>query len=1026
MRVDINEEIKALPQPQSGRAVMAAAESSNDRSDGAGAIFENGALDNFIENENFGNKDKLEDKDSLDSKQKQQQLQSLANSMNEEYLAEIKDETESVEDEEVEAIVTVQEKIRMKLEAFCDDFNSGVLEEFSSEELACIAAMEGNAALWANKLKEADLPVTEFNIKNIQNAMTMISQVTQLTDGAKMYFVQNPSKQVTIEALYISSFSSNGSVQRNQSGNYYSTQAGGYVTRNSVGDEFGAVSEQIKNMLQKDGIEPTNEVMENAEWLYDRQLPINRNSLNRLAELQQLELPLDEQSVLEKITDAMKVGKLPTEANLTDAAMSDVVKKSLDIVETIRGISDEQLKLAIANASGDVTVADLMAAYDGEIPADSGVIISDSDLKYISAKRQLEEIRLQMTVESVAIMEKNGISVDTNNLSEMIDNLKLIENNLNARKLAAYNADVTTENVELLSKVNEAVEVISTSHARLVGVAAFKEEAMLLSELEEEGKNLTKDFKAVNDAYEAVMTKPRADMGDSINKAFRNVDDILDEMNIEKTIYNQRAVRILGYNNMEITEENINRVKEADVSLNQMLSHMKPSSVIKMIRDNFNPLSATISEINDKLNEYQEMAEIPQEKYSEFLWKMEHRHEISESEKEAYIGIYRLVNQIEKSDGALVGALISQGAELTMENLLSASRTRKHSSMDYKVDDYFAGADSSLKNSISGQIEKGFTESEQTYYSRLASQILDDISVNGFAASNANSDISQMTLEQFAEAMHGAEEYADLDEQYTKQQLDNIREVVSNTDEQILNILSGYDISTSFGSIEALSDMMSQQGGWFRNLLKIDNDKELSEAAEKLLQNMGESEDLQKDYNEFANKALEYAKANAANQNTFLDVRAMKIVAAQINISVSMSHEEMYQIPVEIGGELTSINLKFRHNTNETQKVSISMFTHAVGNIEGEFTVSDSKVRGIVVSDNANSVSLLSDSNESFANELQSKLGLTVENITYANNDNAYSNNIFNEVSTVGDNNTSSQELYRFAKIFIETVRASF
>ena len=60
------------------------------------------------------------------------------------------------------------------------------------------------------------------------------------------------------------------------------------------------------------------------------------------------------------------------------------------------------------------------------------------------------------------------------------------------------------------------------------------------------------------------MTAPRSDLGDSIRKAFSNVDDILTDMSLEKTSENQRTVRILAYNNMEITPENIEKVKEAD------------------------------------------------------------------------------------------------------------------------------------------------------------------------------------------------------------------------------------------------------------------------------------------------------------------------------------------------------------------------------------------------------------------------------------------------------------------------------
>ena len=85
-----------------------------------------------------------------------------------------------------------------------------------------------------------------------------------------------------------------------------------------------------------------------------------------------------------------------------------------------------------------------------------------------------------------------------------------------------------------------------------------------VAEFHSEGKALQTAYTEANERYETLMTAPRRDLGDSIRKAFSNVDDILTDMSLDKTLENQRAVRILAYNRMEITAENIERVKEAD------------------------------------------------------------------------------------------------------------------------------------------------------------------------------------------------------------------------------------------------------------------------------------------------------------------------------------------------------------------------------------------------------------------------------------------------------------------------------
>lgn len=1037
MRIDINEEINKTQIKQPVNNTIAAA-AQNSKETGVSAVFENGIIDGFLEKEKNSGVESYDE--SFENKKKQQKLCSVVNSMNEKELAQIKEESACVEDEEIEAIVTVQEKIRMKLAAYCDDFDSGMVEEFSKEQLSQISSMEGNVYAWANKLKDEGIPVTEYNLTNVKNALEMASQLTGISDAAKAYFIQNSNSDVTIKSIYISNYST--SINKNSSaGNYYSTQAGGYVTQNSIGDDFEAISSQVKEMLLSEGIQITDEIMQNSKWLYDRQLPIDKNSLERLNTLNQLQFPMTEEALRDVIAEALKDGKIPVDASLTGETLTDIINKSSDVVNTIQNTDDNVLKAAIAAVGEDVTIADLKAVISGEILSIEGSIegaasksveelanqISDDDVRFVAARRQLEEIRLQMTVEAAAVMEKNGISVDTQSLFDLIDNLKAIEDKYNALQLSRANVEPSRENIDLYSKINKAVENIGNSHAGLISVAASKETALVMSELEAEGIAFTDKYKDAQSAYETVMTKPRADMGDSINKAFRNVDDILDEMNLEKSQYNQRAVRILGYNNMEITIENIEKVKAADASINKMLSEMTPSAVVKMIRDDYNPMNVTVEELNLKLNEYKDETNASNEKYSEFLWKMEQHKEITQTEKESYIGIYRLLNQIEKSDGALVGALVSQGASLTMDNLLSASRTRKHSAMDYKIDDDFNGYDSKLENSISEQIQKGFSSQTMQYMSDLSAQVLSNININGLEQA-FNNDFGQMSFEQFAQFMQNTHEFEDLQKDYLKQKLENFRQVAQNADKQVFDMLNSFDITASINNIEAAELMLKEPGSWFKKLLLNENDEynELFEKAGQLFEKLGETDDFTKDYESFGTEAEKYIKEISGQSDNYVDVKAMKQLSTQLTVSMKMAREEVYQVPVEIGGELTSINLKFRLNTNEQKKVTVSMDTQTVGSIYAEFTVSDGKLKGMIVAENKESCTILKKICASFESSVVDCAQLTVTEITYVENNNCSSNDIFTKDSVSSSENVSSKQLYQVAKAFIEAIRENF
>ena len=66
----------------------------------------------------------------------------------------------------------------------------------------------------------------------------------------------------------------------------------------------------------------------------------------------------------------------------------------------------------------------------------------------------------------------------------------------------------------------------------------------------------------------------------------------------------------------------------------------------------------TMEQLNQAAQEIQqENGTQEQERFSKYLWKLEQNHEISEEERSSYIGIYRLIAQVEKGDGAALGSV---------------------------------------------------------------------------------------------------------------------------------------------------------------------------------------------------------------------------------------------------------------------------------------------------------------------------------------------------------------------------------
>ena len=167
----------------------------------------------------------------------------------------------------------------------------------------------------------------------------------------------------------------------------------------------------------------------------------------------------------------------------------------------------------------------------------------------VHATRVMEEVRLKMTNKANLMLIESGFSIDTKDLEAYVEALREVE------KMPEY------QESKAVSDVKETINDIKELPAAFIGkMLSVIPDADLLT-IKNEGNKVKASFEAANIEYEKMFTEVRKDLGDSIKKAFRNVDDILSETGLEINESNRRAVRILGYNSMEITKESVNDVR---------------------------------------------------------------------------------------------------------------------------------------------------------------------------------------------------------------------------------------------------------------------------------------------------------------------------------------------------------------------------------------------------------------------------------------------------------------------------------
>ena len=855
----------------------------------------------------------------------------MATSMSADDVAKMADEGFSPLEMTDKETVTVLDKIKATLVKSGVNID-GFTDDLSKEEIEQIAGSSAYASAIEAALKETALPATLENVTEISEALNVSGELTIPSDDAKKYMINN-CPEPTVNNFYIANHSSSADTSANRA-SYYMDETG-YVGKNPTDADIESLSPQIEKIISDAGLSVNEQTINEAKWLINKDIPLTKENLTNLENLESVSFPLDTETVALSAASALAEGK-----NAKDGLLSDPESIHIKAAKFVESLNFDD----------------------------------------VAKRRILEETRLILTLEASVSLLKKGINLDTKDLEKLVDDLKQAEKESYAPFLMDNDeVDIKKYDDELTLKLDVfkqtviAIEHVKTAPLSVVGDVAFSEKTPTLNEVAELSNKAKSEFSKAERSYETMMTMPRYDMGDSIKKAFRNVDDILEDLEIEATRLNEKAVRILGYSGMEITEANIEKAVKAEVAVENVITHMTPARTLNMIRDGFNPLDTDIYELSNEL--LSEDEDTGNTKYTEFLYKLEKSSEITESEKTAFIGLYRLFRKIEKSDGKLVGDVIKADEKLTLLNIISASRSDRQVGTDIKIDDSFGALEKLIAHgeSITDQILQGFKTKE-------------------------------------------------LNKQYAKEEADEIRNIITK-EEAIVRALENADSPKSPINMAAANMLLNSRGTIFKGLLKgLDEeekdvfDKEISELADSF----DDEDSVKNAINSFTEKTQEIIKNKAQIADKYIDVKSLKLLNKQLSIINKMADSRTYEVPVIINGSYTSINLKIVNDTENAGKVNAYFETEETGKVSAEFELRDGKVSGIITTENSFFEGVIKEREDSFKEEFKGA-GVEISSMYYVNKRGISVKGNYtdeNDVST-----PATKQLYSVAKAIIKAVQ---
>lgn len=863
------------------------------------------------------------------------QMTVMSHTMSDEDFARMQEEGYDPSEMDPQEAVTILDKIKTEL-LKAGEYVQGFTDKLDRTTLIEVVGSEALAATLMEAFRKQDIPLEKQNTEQVLWALEIAKQIKAPTESTYYFMVSN-GMEATLKDFYMAS-ASGSSLSQEQGSVYFAEEVNGYITKNiqEADAESLNLEQEIVKLLERLNLSMGSEEQEAAVWLVEKGLPVDAEAIRRLKDIRAVEFPLAPEKVIETSLAAIAEGKPVGEGNLGKNA--NIYQKAYQLVQ------------------------------DCEEENQAGLV---------KDRRLLEELRLQMTVEANIKLLKSGFLIDTAPIEETIEALKEMERELANQYFPK--AENPEEKYQLYKEANSLLKELPGLPLATVSKWSLRLETGTLAEFHTEGQQLAASYKSAGERYEALWTAPRADLGDSIKKAFANVDEILKDLNYEATEENRKAIRALGYNRMELTEENVEKVKLAQRSVEAVIRQMTPAATLKMIRDGVNPLESTLPQLQQYFEELPREFSQAAEKYSKFLYQLQSNGEITPQEREAFIGCYRLLNQLEKSDGAAVGALVNVNGEINFANLLSAVRSNKFKGMDTVVNDTLGALTESavMKFSISEQIRQGYLKESADY-----------------------------TRQQYKEA--------------------------AGASENVFQMLERGQLPASVQNLVAAGALEQEPAGVWESLFgknRFKNGKTEGTKPERTLtgklpelwQRLEGSEEFKEAYESSLEEAMEQVETGTLQEaESVVDIRSQKLLHKQLHIMQKLSPDEEYYFPMEIQGEVTGVHLQFTHSEREQGLVRLTMESSRLGRLSGHLQVTEKGIEGYFVGNEPETVMNLKGSTDIISSSIRKEWTFCELEFIYSDT----SDIPMDWTRRSAGAQVSNERLYGLAKDFLQAVKA--
>lgn len=546
-------------------------------------------------------------------------------------------------------------------------------------------------------LSNIGLLSTDKNISTLKNVKDKIESIENIDKDTALNIIKKGDK-ATIEDLYTSKYTR-------------------FSNKENINIEnIDNIDSQIENILKQNNIEINDENMSIAKDFIKNEIDISSENIEKYKKLENIKESLNIKDILEKC--AKNILKNENVLNVEIFSNENIAKNYESYKEILPNILPEHIQSLIDDKI-KVNLKNILSNYEN-INTNNVNVTQEA----ISEKLNLYKIQLKLTTEAMYSLYDKGINIDTKPLKEVVTYLEEIEQEKYKKYLELNEVDSTQDNIQTIKNV------VSTIQNIYPNVVYNKFKDIIGKKVDFSLSGINKSLKAQNiiDDFENFKTMPNRAFGDSINKLKDDFKNLLIDNGFEPNEVNLKALKILSVNNMDFTEENMLNVKLLDSKIDYLANNLHPLTVAKMLKDSFNPMDKNINDVIDYINN-NSFGQTSREKIAEQILDIDKENKLSKEERDAIVAVYRMLNMVQKGDSVSIGNLLKTEKNVTLSNLLQASKisekNRKNIDFDKKVDDNTGESEkvTSDKN-ITNSIQSGIDKANEEYNRFILGKVL--------------------------------------------------------------------------------------------------------------------------------------------------------------------------------------------------------------------------------------------------------------------------------------------------------------